>query len=112
MGEKCMNRQKVGLVVRRVFGSGSEKLDSAQLQLQLLQLSEVPAVPEPLPAAPAKAPSAPRTRSPQAPRLPDNLQVVEEVIDPDPVRAQPENWRQIGQEVTEQLDFSGIRIKR
>jgi transposase len=109
--ENQLLRQKVDLLVRRVFGSSSEKLDSAQLQL--LQLAEVPAVPEPLPAAPAKAPSPPRTRSPKAPRLPDNLPVVEEVIDPDPVKAQPENWRQIGQEVTEQLDYEpGRFLKR
>ena len=37
-------RQKVDLLVRRVSGSSSENLDSAQRQL--LQLSEVPAVPE------------------------------------------------------------------
>jgi hypothetical protein len=56
------------------------KNDAAQLQLLLL--SEAPAVAEPLPAAPSQAPRAPCTRSPKAPRLPDNLPVVEEVIDP------------------------------
>jgi transposase len=106
--ENQLLRQKVDLLVRRVFGSSSEKLDSAQLQL--LQLSEAPAVSEPLSAAPAKAPRAPRARSPKAPRIPDNLPVVEEVIDPEPVKAQPDNWRQIGQEVTEQLDYEPGRF--
>jgi transposase len=55
----------------------------------------------------------PRPRQPKAPRLPDNLPVVEEVIDPEPVKVQPENWRQIGQEVTEQLDYEpGRFLKR
>jgi transposase len=104
-------RQKIDLLVRRVFGSSSEKLDAAQLQL--LQLSEAPPVAEPLPAPPSQTPPAPRPRPPKAPRLPDNLPVVEEVIDPEPVKAQPENWRQIGQEVTEQLDYEpGRFLKR
>jgi transposase len=36
--------------------------------------------------------------------------VVEEVIDPDAVKAQPEAWRCIGQEVTEQLDYEPGRF--
>jgi len=45
--ENQLLRQKVDLLVRRVFGSSSEKLDLSQLQL--LQLSEAPAVAEALP---------------------------------------------------------------
>jgi transposase len=110
--ENQLLRQKVDWLVRRVFGSSSEKLDSAQLQLLLL--SEAPSVaPEPAPVAPSQTPRAPRTRPPKAPRLPDNLPVVEEVIDPEPVKAQPEQWRQIGQEITEQLDYEpGRFLKR
>jgi transposase len=109
--ENQLLRQKVDLLVRRVFGSSSEKLDSAQLLL--LQLAEAPTVAEPLPTAPSQAPRAPRPRQPKAPRLPNNLPVVEQVIDPEPVKAQPENWRQIGQEVTEQLDYEpGRFLKR
>src|SRR5258706_8427532 len=85
--ENQLLRKKVDLLVRRVFGSSSEKLDPAQLQL--LQLSETPAVAEALRVAPSAAPRAPRPRPPKAPRLPDNLPVVEEVIDPEPVKAQP-----------------------
>lgn len=46
------------------------------------------------------------------PRLPDNLPVIEEVIDPEPVKAQPESWRCIGQEVSEQLDYEPGRFLR
>jgi hypothetical protein len=82
--ENQLLRQKVDLLVRRVFGSSSEKLDSAQLQLLLL--SEAPAAAaEALPVAPSQTPRASRTRPPKAPRLPDNLPVIEEVIDPEPV---------------------------
>src|SRR5438270_7744231 len=75
--ENQLLRQKVDLLVRRVFGSSSEKLDSTQLQL--LQLGEVPVAAEPLAATPSQAPRAPRARQPKAPRLPDNLSVIEEV---------------------------------
>jgi hypothetical protein len=78
--ENQLLRQKVDLLVRRVFGSSSEKLDASQLQL--LQLSEARAVAEPPPVVPSQAPRAPRPRQPKPPRLPDNLPVVEEVIDP------------------------------
>ncbi len=97
--------------MKRILGSSSEQLDAAQLEL--LQLSDAGAAPEPQPTPPLKAERAPRVHQPKAPRLPDNLPVVEEVIDPEPVKAQPQNWRQIGQEVTEQLDYEpGRFLKR
>jgi len=109
--ENELLRQKIDLLVRRIFGSSSEKLDSAQLQL--LQLAETAPAPEPTPVPLAEPVRSPRARQPKAPRLPDNLPVVEEVIDPAPVKAQPENWRLIGQEVSEQLDFEpGRFLKR
>jgi len=109
--ENQLLRQKVDLLVRRLFGSSSEKLDSAQLEL--LELPCEAAAPEPLPTEPARAPRAIQRRSPRPPRLPDNLPVVEEVIDPEPVKAQPESWRCIGQEVSEQPDYEpGRFLKR
>jgi len=45
-------------------------------------------------------------------RLPENLPLVEEVIDPEPVQAQPEQWRCIGQEISEQLDYEPGRFFR
>jgi transposase len=109
--ENQLLRQKVDLLIRRVFGSSSEKLDVGQLQL--LQLAEAASTPEPVPASPSEPIRTPRVRQPKAPRLPDNLPVVEEVLDPEPVKAQPESWRLIGQEVSEQLDYEpGRFLKR
>ena len=45
-------------------------------------------------------------------RLPDNLPVVEEVLEPEPVKVAPEQWRCIGQEVSEQLDYEPGRFLR
>jgi transposase len=109
--ENVLLRQKIDSLVRRVFGSSSEKLDRTQLEL-LLQL---PALTETNPAvAVIEAPkvSVSRSRKDRAPRLPDNLPVVEEVIEPEPVKASPEQWRCIGQEVSEQLDYEPARFLR
>ena len=109
--ENLFLRQKIDLLVRRVFGSSSERLDTAQLEL-LLQLpkSFVPEVPA---GAPEKLPSAvSRKVAVRKDRLPENLPVVEEVIEPAAVKAEPEQWRCIGQEVSEQLDYEPARFLR
>jgi transposase len=55
------------------------------------------------------APSPPRNKA-RRPRLPEHLPIVEEVIVPEPVRACPEAWRLMGEEVTEQLDYEPARF--
>lgn len=109
--ENKLLREKIDLLIRRVFGSSSEKLDPAQLQL-LLQVTENTT---PTPASEAPQAPVPTTRpQPKArpARVPQNLPVIEEVIDPEPVKAQPEQWRCIGQEVSEQLDYEPGRFLR
>jgi transposase len=109
--ENVLLRQKIDSLVRRVFGASSEKLDRAQLEL-LLQL---PPPAETITAVAAVAEtkvSVSRSRKDRAPRLPDNLPVVEEVIEPEPVKAAPAQWRCIGQEVSEQLDYEPARFLR
>jgi transposase len=54
----------------------------------------------------------PVVRQARAPRLPEHLPVVEEVIEPEPVKQKPEDWRCIGQEVSEQLDYEPARFLR
>lgn len=100
--ENTLLRQKIDLLIRKVFGSSSEALDPGQLEL--LQMAAAPApVEEKVVPAKNKSSSSPRLKS--APRLPENLPVVEEVIEPEPVKVAPEQWRLIGQEVSEQLDY-------
>lgn len=109
--ENELLRQKIDLLVKRIFGSSSEQMDPAQLQL-LLQDNNPPSQSEekPLVAKIIPAPSHPRRE--RAPRLPDNLPVIEEVIEPEPVKAAPEQWRYIGREVSEQLDYEPGRFLR
>ena len=100
--ENALLRQKVDLLVKRVFGSTSERLAPGQLEL-LLALSETPAAV--VPAEKPAATSVVRPPKERAPRLPEHLPVVEEILDPEPVKAAPEQWRRIGEEVSEQLDY-------
>ena len=38
--------------------------------------------------------------------------MIEEVIVPEPVTAAPQNWRRIGEEVSERLDYEPARFLR
>jgi transposase len=108
--ENQLLRQKVNLLLRRVFGSSSEQMDSAQLELLLSGAQEAqPVQPAALPPKPREGA---RARKPRSPRLPENLPLVQEIIDPEPVKAAPEQFRQIGQEVSEQLDYEPARYFR
>jgi transposase len=107
--ENALLRQKIDLLVKRVFGSSSEQLDKNQLEL--LAQPETSATVAAIVAAPEKE-RVERSRQERTTRLPENLPVVEEVLDPEPVKAQPEQWRLIGQEISEQLDYEPGRFLR
>ena len=116
--ENRLLRQKLDLVIRQLFGKKSERLDPAQLELLL---SDLDAADEPgkaeassaheelLEAAPDKFR---RKRKPgeRRVRVPEHLPVVETVIEPDAVKACPEAWRRIGEEVSVQLDYEPGRF--
>ena len=108
--ENSLLRQKIDALVRRVFGSSSEQVDRKQLEL-LLQLAASDTPAEPVAVAVKKEVKV-QPRKARAPRLPEHLPVVEEVIEPEPVKHRPEDWRCLGQEVSEQLDFEPSRFLR
>jgi transposase len=106
--ENELLRQKIDLLLRKVFGAKSEKIDPEQLMLLLQGLD----APEPVAAeAPRRstAPSPPRERGP---RVPQHLPVIEEVIEPEQVKVAPQDWRRIGEEVSERLDYEPARFLR
>jgi transposase len=108
--ENELLRQKIDLLIRRVFGSSSEKLDKSQLELLQLPVASFESPSQPVPVEKPK-PAAVRKDRPL--RLPEHLPVVEEVIEPEPVKQTPQEWRCIGQEVSEQLDYEpGRFLKR
>ena len=109
--QNALLRQKIDLLVRRVFGSSSETLDPAQMELLMALPAAATVVEAPVVQSVPEV-SVVRARKDRTPRLPDNLPVVEEVIEPELVKAQPEVWRCIGQEVSEQLDYEPARFLR
>lgn len=103
---------------RRIFGSSSEKLDPAQLQLMFGEL--VLGKPAPTADQGADEASAPddkktnaakRTRRTKAERFPKNLKVViEEVIIPEAVIANPNDYVEIGEEHHDEIDVIKAQI--
>ena len=111
--ENALLRQKVDALVRRVFGASSETLDPAQLELLLADGHLAAATPAPVPPLPPlPEPRTSRARKDPTPRLPENLPLIEIILEPEPVQAQPAAWRCIGQEVNEQLDYEPGRFLR
>lgn len=103
--ENTILRQKLDALARRFFGKKSEQLNAAQLELLLSGLSqgeELTAEEEEPPARPTPRLSRPHSRRL---RTPDDLEVVRAVIEPEPVQAEPGQWKCIGQEVSRQLDY-------
>lgn len=96
----------------RIFGASSEKIDPAQLQLKFDELVlGKPAPPadqdagESSAADDKKTNAAKRNRSTKADRFPKNLKVIiEEDIIPDVVKANPDDYVQIGEEHHDEID--------
>jgi transposase len=101
-------KEKVDALIRMIYGKKSEKIDPNQLMLLLEGLEskkeEAPTSDESTEAG-AKPPKQTTPRKPKKPRLPDDLPVYEEVLDPEEVKADPGQYRKIGEEVSEQLDY-------
>ena len=99
--ENSLLRQKLDALAQRFFGRKSEQLDSNQLTLLLSGLGETtvesPQSPtRQLPLLSLRKEPQPKTHRI---RVPDNLEVVSEVIEPEIVQTQPGQWKQISQEV-------------
>jgi transposase len=109
-------QQKLEALIRLHFGKKSEKLDSAQLELLLKEEDGAKKPEESAGDAliPVDEDSSKTTRKKnhreRKPRLPEDLPVEEETLIPDAVKACPEAWRRIGEEVSEQLDYQPGRF--
>lgn len=120
--ENRLLREKIDLLIRRIFGKSSEQLDDNQLML-LLQGGDDGAKKDPASSASPGALEAEikqrgkdnkpaRARKEREARVPEHLPAVDEVIEPEEVIAAPNAWRHIGEEVTEQLDYQPARFLR
>jgi len=77
------------------------------VQLQLLFQEEVSSE-----LAEAQLPRSSKPKRQRAPRIPEHLPVVEEVLVPEVVKEAPGQWRKIGEEVSEQIDFEPAKFFR
>ena len=108
-------KQTIDALCRRIFGTSSEKLDPAQLELMLggdlakKAPAADPAVPGPAAEITAHKKAPKKTR---APRIPEHLPVVREELDPPEVLLNPNDFRRIGEEVREQLGFKPAEFFR
>lgn len=111
--EIAVLKQTIDVLCRRVFGKSSEQLDASQLEL--FEPPKNAAAADPAdhgPAAEDTRACPQRRKKPRPPRIPEHLPVVEQVLDPPEVLADPGQWRRIGEEVREQLDYKRGEFRR
>ena len=114
--ENALLKQKVDLLVRRIFGGSSEVLSPDQLELLLG--GSLPGTPLGKGDASLEEEADLRRekviskRRNLRERWPSDLPVIEEVLDPEEVKAAPGAWRYIGAEVSEQLDYTPAKFLR
>ncbi len=99
-------QERVEYLIRQMFGRKSEALDPAQMRL-LLGLDEEPVQDDdPEDDPPPTTPEPERKRRQARDRLPDDLPVRTEYIDPPEVDADPEAYDCIGEEVRTELSMT------
>lgn len=94
-------------LMNQLFGRKSEKRDPNQLEL-LPGFGETDSTPaEQSTEPPSDSPVRPRKCRTRKPRIPENLPIDEEqVLVPDEVQADPDRYRRIGEEITDELDMT------
>jgi len=109
--ENKLLRQKLDLFLSRYFGgTKNESLDPKQLELLLAGLEALSA---PVPVAEKPVPVRTATARPARQPLPAHLETERVVLEPEEVQHQPEGWRKLGEEITEELDWKPAKfIKR
>lgn len=96
--ENELLRQKIDLLIKRIFGSSSEKVDLDQLLLfddQAVKKcdGDGPAEPEDKKPSPPRNSSKKRKRTSREATLPDNLPTEETTILPEEVEQSPQHYR-------------------
>ena len=98
-------KQRLDWLLRKIFGRSSEKIDPDQLRFEFGSEAVLPGEPEAEDEVEeVKSTRKRRTRRPM--KLPENLPVVEDIIEPNEVLANPDAFKRIGEESFDQLDFT------
>ena len=104
-------KQRLDWLLRRMFGRSSEKNDPNQLRLEFGSEAVLPGDPEAKNEV-EEVVSTRKKRTRRAMKLPENLPVIEEIIEPEEVKADPDAFKRIGEKVFEQLDFTPAKFFR
>ncbi len=117
--ENALLREKIDYLLRQLYGAKSETFDPSQLNLfSDFDLEEAPDAADNDEDTTTDAPEADNIvpiskgksrKNNRRSRLPENLSTTEETIIPDEVKAAPEDYRQIGQEISEKLNVEPPR---
>ena len=118
--ENQLLREKINLMLARLFDKSSESVDPSQLELVLdpdeAKKADAAGSADPGPAAEApdatsdEAPAARTKRSPRKPRDTSHLHVEETVLIHDEVAGNPEAFREIERIFTDRFDYQPGRI--
>lgn len=109
--EIILLREKIDLLVRRVFGASSEKIDTDQLLLQMegMEAKKPEASQDAAGALEADLKAKPKAKRRKlggiTDELLDSLPAVEVIVEPEEVKANPQAWRKVDEQVTRQLDY-------
>lgn len=111
--ENRLLRDKVDMLVRRVFGASSEKLDINQMMLSLgVDFEQALNEEDNDPDEPETPPKSRKKRTPKRDRLPDDLPEERITIIPEEVQADPDAYDCIGAEETVKLDVIPMSFKK
>ena len=111
--ENRLLRQKVDYLLKKYFGGNkSEKLDRRQLELLLAGLEAQVSVEEEEKKPGIKVVQKRNGGGGGRRPVPGNMETEEIVIEPKEVEASPGDWRQIGKEVSEELDLIPAKFIR
>ena len=111
--DNALLQQKVDALVRKIFGSSSEPFNPNQPDLFGFTGEQAAEEAGKVCASfLGEASHEKKERRERAPRIPDNLPVEEIVIEPLEVQAEPQAYKYIGAEVSEQLDYSPGAFRR
>lgn len=105
--ENKLLREKVNYLLKKYFGKNkSEKFDLNQLLFEgVMDVSTIDTpAPEDKSSDEPEKPREKRKKKDSTPKLPDNILTEEIIIDPYEVKLNPEAYRCIGEERTEELD--------
>lgn len=104
--------QKVDYLIRKIYGSSSEKLDPAQLHLafeeEFAKKQEATnEESENVSDADLTLVALPKPKRPprKEPKLPENLPIYETILIPEEVKANPDDYYKVSEKITDKLDI-------